>query len=158
MSSNNQEKYFIKKVNNKISKEELINQLAKPLIDKGHVVADFPKYVLQRESEFPTGLATQPVGVAIPHTDHSHVIKNGISIGVLSEPIQFSDMGGDEDSIPVRIVFMLAFNASNKQLNILGVIMKIIQDSDFLCEVINADDSEIYHLISNKLQEEGLTL
>ncbi|VEB52183.1 PTS suar transporter subunit IIA [Salmonella enterica subsp. enterica] len=77
----------------------------------------------------------KPVGVAIPHTDHKYVRQNAISVGILAEPVNFEDMGGEPDPVPVRVVFMLALGESNKQLNVLGWIMDVIQDEDFYAAV-----------------------
>lgn len=133
----------------------LIHRLARPLIADGHVVATFAEHVLAREENFPTGLPTEPVGVAIPHTDHQFVRENAIAVGLLAQPVLFADMGGEPDPIPVRIVFLLALSESNKQLNVLGWIMELIQDGEFLQSLLNMSAQEVYQKISQKLAERG---
>ena len=49
--------------------EDLIYKLSLKLIETGDVLEEFPNEVIKREKVFPTGLPTNPFGVAIPHTD-----------------------------------------------------------------------------------------
>lgn len=85
------------------------------------MVPDFADHVLKREATYPTGLPTEPPCVAIPHTDHKYVRHNAIAVGILPEPVEFADMGGDPDPVHVRVIFLLALSESNKQLNALGL-------------------------------------
>ena len=61
-----------------------------------------------REAEFPTGINTGEKGVAIPHTDVSHVNKKGIAIATLKQPVEFVEMGTDDEYVNAQVVFMLA--------------------------------------------------
>mgnify|MGYP001025914457 CR=1 FL=1 len=146
---------YVQQLPENSSIESLIHQLAQPLIADGQVVEDFAEHVLAREDNYPTGLSTEPVGVAIPHTDHRHVRQNAIGVGILPQPVNFADMGGEAEPVPVRIVFLLALSESNKQLNVLGWIMELIQDGDFLQSLLNMSAQEIYQEISHKLSERG---
>ncbi len=138
-----------------ISVDALIRQLAQPLIADGQVAEDFADHVLAREQTFPTGLPTEPVGVAIPHTDHRHVRRNAFGLGILPEPVTFADMGGEPDPVPVRVVFLLALSESNKQLNVLGWIMDLIQDGGFMQQLLAMSNEQIHQAIFDKLNERG---
>ncbi|WP_337024863.1 MULTISPECIES: PTS sugar transporter subunit IIA [unclassified Pantoea] len=147
--------HFVQHLNEGLSVDQVIRQLAQPLVEEALVVADFAEHVLAREQDFPTGLPTEPVGVAIPHTDHRHVRHNAISIGILPQPVTFADMGGEPEPVPVRVVFLLALSESNKQLNVLGWIMELIQDSDFMQQLLQLNDQEIYQRITETMTERG---
>lgn len=134
-----------------LSQDELIRKIAAPLIGDEMVAADFADHVITREQTFPTGLPVEPVGVAIPHTDHKHVRQNAISIGILPEAVLFEEMGGEPEPVPVRIIFMLALGESNKQLNVLGWIMDVIQDEQFMQQLLVMNDEEIYQSILDKI-------
>ena len=108
---------YIQRLPAGLSVEQIIRQLAQPLVAAELVVPDFADHVLKREATYPTGLPTEPPCVAIPHTDHKHVRHNAIAVGILPEPVEFADMGGDPDPVPVRVIFLLALSESNKQLN-----------------------------------------
>ena len=64
-------------------------------------------------------------------------------------------MGGEPEPVPVRVVFMLALGESNKQLNILGWIMDVIQDGNFMQQLLVMNDDEIYQSIYIRLSERG---
>ncbi|EUC93016.1 phosphoenolpyruvate-dependent sugar PTS family porter, EIIA 2 component domain protein [Klebsiella oxytoca OK-1] len=50
---------------------------------------------------------------------------------------------------------MLALGESNKQLNILGWIMDVIQDGNFMQQLLVMNDDEIYQSIYIRLSERG---
>ena len=78
---------FIQRLPAGLSVEQIIHQLAQPLVTAELVVPDFADHVLEREATYPTGLPTEPPCVAIPHTDHKHVRHNAIAVGILPEPV-----------------------------------------------------------------------
>jgi PTS system galactitol-specific IIA component len=133
--------------------KSLIPLLAKPLIENQDVSEDFPNKVIEREHSFPTGLPTQPFGVAIPHTDAEFVMNNKVTIATLENPIQMEVMGGmEEDTIEVSIVFLLALGQSNKQLNILQKLMGILNQEDILTRIKNGSQKEIYKIVKEEIQ------
>ncbi|EDP9870492.1 PTS sugar transporter subunit IIA [Salmonella enterica subsp. enterica serovar Gaminara] len=148
-------RHYVRHLPKEVSQNDIIKALASPLINDGMVVSDFADHVITREQNFPTGLPVEPVGVAISHTDHRYVRQNAISVGILAEPVNFEDMGGEPDPVPVRVVFMLALGESNKQLNVLGWIMDVIQDEDFMQQLLVMNDDEIYQSIYTRISERG---
>ena len=74
---------YIQRLPAGLSVEQIIRQLAQPLVAAELVVPDFADHVLKREATYPTGLPTEPPCVAIPHTDHKHVRHNAIAVGIL---------------------------------------------------------------------------
>ncbi|EAQ9870939.1 PTS sugar transporter subunit IIA [Salmonella enterica] len=129
-------RHYVRHLPKEVSQNDIIKALASPLINDA-------------------GLPVEPVGVAIPHTDHKYVRQNAISVGILAEPVNFEDMGGEPDPVPVRVVFMLALGESNKQLNVLGWIMDVIQDEDFMQQLLVMNDDEIYQSIYTRISERG---
>lgn len=131
---------------------ELITTIAQPLIEEQDVVEEFPLQVIKREGNFPTGLPTEPIGVAIPHTDAKYVHHNRVTIATLKNPIQMEVMGGmDDTKIEVSIVFLLALGQSNKQLNILQKLMGILPDADLLERIKNGTVEEIYQIAKEEI-------
>ncbi|EFJ2378169.1 PTS sugar transporter subunit IIA, partial [Escherichia coli] len=51
--------------------------------------------------------------------------------------------------------FLLALGESNKQLNALGWIMEMIQDTPFMCALLTMETTEIHTAILNKMKERG---
>ncbi|MBP1046248.1 PTS sugar transporter subunit IIA [Enterococcus sp. BWM-S5] len=132
--------------------EELIQQIASPLIQAGDVAVEFPEQVILREKSFPTGLPTEPIGVAIPHTDAKYVNNNRVTIATLKNPIDMEIMGGmDEGTIQVSIVFLLALGQSNKQLNILQKLMTVLPKAELLERLKNGTKEEIYRIAKEEI-------
>lgn len=132
---------------------ELINIIAQPLIEDQDVVAEYPEQVIKREEGFPTGLPTEPIGVAIPHTDAKFVHNNRVTIATLKNPIQMEVMGGmDDTKIDISIVFLLALGQSNKQLNILQKLMGILPKAELLERIKQGTKEEIYQIAREEIK------
>lgn len=119
-------------------KEAVLRSLADLLQRQGYVKASFSSAVLDREKVFPTGLMTQVTGVAIPHTNSSHVNRSAIAIAILQQPVEFMAMDNPASSVPVEIVIMLAIKEPESQLTILQKIMQILNRRLILSGLKNA--------------------
>jgi galactitol PTS system EIIA component len=109
--------------------EDVIRMLAGKLETLGYVKPSYADAVVRREAAMPTGLPLgQAINVAIPHTDPEHVIKPGVALGVLSAPVDFANMEEPDKAVPVGVVFLLAINDKDKQIDMLQEIMEAIQD------------------------------
>jgi PTS system galactitol-specific IIA component len=108
--------------------EAAIRRLVRPLVEAGRVEDAYADDVWEREQKFPTGLPTQPVAVALPHADPDHVRSAAMSVALLSEPVEFQQMGSDPPlPLPVRVVFLLALKEREQQAPFLRALMLILQ-------------------------------
>lgn len=112
--------------------DELFETMATSLQEKGLVKSSYLQAIKQREKEFPTGLATEQFGVALPHTDAEHVNEEAISIGILRQPVTFQHMGMGAQDVEVKLVFMLALQKPENQLEVLQTVMSLIQNKAFM--------------------------
>lgn len=123
------------------SAEEVIRHLGGKLADAGYVRESFVEAVLEREKTIPTGL---PLGgeynVAIPHTDIEHVYKPGIGMATLTDPVVFHNMVSPEETVDVRLVFILALDQPKSQIEMLQEIAGVLQNPQMVTELINATD------------------
>lgn len=126
--------------------EMALTTLASQLEKAGLVTSDFTTAIIQREHQFPTGLLTQTMGVAIPHTDADKVIEPQIAFMRLKKPVIFHQMG-DNQEIAVQMIFMLALKQGQYQLKMLQKLMALFQDS-----------SAMHHLMTIRSNEELITL
>lgn len=145
---------FVKRISKALTFSEVVDELSVNLIEHDLVTPDYPAAVKAREVEFPTGLPTEPIGVAIPHTDPKYVRQNAISVAVLKKPIQMTVMGTEDEKVDVSMVFLLSLGQSNKQLNILAKIMKIVQDQDALNKIMEASPEDIVTVVRNSILED----
>jgi galactitol PTS system EIIA component len=122
--------------------KDAIRSLARLLVEHGRVSNDFIEEVVQREVQFPTGLPTPGIKLALPHTGSSHVIASAIAIGVLDRPIDFRLMGSPDQSVAVQIVFLLGLRERDSQPTILKSIMQLIQNTGLLEQMVSASSAE----------------
>jgi PTS system galactitol-specific IIA component len=141
-------------------KEEVVRTLANLLLEKGYVKESYADAVLAREKLFPTGLPTQDVHVAIPHTDVEHCIKPAIAIAVLKQPVEFFEMATLDKVVHPEIVFLLSIVRPKDQVEWLQRLVTLFQQQGFLLELRNSKDAETCYqfLYSSleKLKEQGI--
>lgn len=136
------------------SPEDAIRRLADVLRDAGYVAAEYADAVLEREKHSPTGLAVGGTGVAIPHADSGFVLRTGIAVGLLDEPVLFGEMGGLSGRVPVEVVMMLAIHDPGESVPMLQSLVTMLQDGSTLPGVLRAkQSSEVVELMSAKLDE-----
>ena len=109
------------------SSTEIITILSDKLKDRKIVNDEFLKHALKREKEFPTGLATNGIGVAIPHTDSKYVNESQIAFASLKNPIKFKSMVDLNQDVSVSLVFMIAMASPHEQAGLLRKLMGLFQ-------------------------------
>ncbi len=139
---------------NATTRDEAILSLVHLLQKKGYVKPSFGEAVLKREEIFPTGLNTQPVNIAIPHTDAEHVNKGAIAIGVLPSPVKFYEMGGDNSILDVSIICVLAIQEPKSLAGLLRSLALSFQKPDFLTNILAAKSPDaVVKIFLNQLDE-----
>ncbi|MBP2097678.1 PTS sugar transporter subunit IIA [Enterococcus rivorum] len=113
-----QEEYFEKVY-------EKLNQL--DYIEDGYLDA-----IIEREKEYPTGLQTPFLAVAIPHTDPEFIKKPFIYLVKLKSPITFGQMGTTDTKIQVDCTFVLGMEKGEEQLVILQSLMKMFSNEEVM--------------------------
>ncbi|HAM62456.1 MAG: hypothetical protein A2Y20_03775 [Firmicutes bacterium GWF2_51_9] len=117
---------------------EVLTRLSDRLIAEGYVKESFTRAILERETEFSTGLPGLGRGVAIPHADPEHVNASVIAVGILRHPVQFKMMGNHDETIDVEVVFMLALKESHSHMSVLQSLMDVIQNESLLKQIKEA--------------------
>jgi PTS system galactitol-specific IIA component len=119
--------------------EAVIRLLAERLERLGYVRPSFAEAVLAREAQMPTGLPMErDANIAVPHTDPEHVIRPAIAIATLARPVNFANMEDPDEHLPVGIVFMMALNDKDRQIEMLQQIMETIQDNELVDALLAA--------------------
>jgi PTS system galactitol-specific IIA component len=124
------------------SREQVLTKLTQLLIENGYAQLGYLEAVLAREHAFPTGLPTEPVGVAIPHGTASCVLKSGVAVGVLAQPIDFQEMGSPANTLKVKVVFVLAIREAESQTKVLSQLMELFQKRGLLERISRAQDAQ----------------
>ncbi|MGI6211985.1 MAG: PTS sugar transporter subunit IIA [Anaerovoracaceae bacterium] len=122
------------------------------LTRQGYAKDSYVQALIDREKDYPTALDIDGIGVAIPHTDISHINKSVIAVGTMAKPVKFHEMGGDEDSlIDVSVIFILCISNPGGHIDELQRIINIIQDKSVLENIRDAESSDaILEIIKNK--------
>jgi len=132
--------------------KEVLTLMSKHLNEKRLIKDSYLEAVVSREKEFPTGLPTKGISVAIPHTDAEHVKQKTISLAILKDPVEFGVMGDPHQTTPVKLVFMLAMDEADAQLNLLQNLMKVFQDEEMLQFLVSEKDkSKIVNVLKENL-------
>ncbi|MDQ0203966.1 PTS sugar transporter subunit IIA [Pectinatus haikarae] len=133
-------------------KFDVIAKMAGNMQKLDYVKESYKAAVVAREKIFATGLPTSSYGVAIPHTDIEHVNAPAICVASLAKPVDFVIMGEECETVPVKIVFMLAMKEQHAQLEILQKLMKILQEDGALEEIAKAQKPvDIKEFVCKKL-------
>jgi len=133
------------------NERDVFEALGGTLVKKGYAKDSYVQALSDREKEFSTGLDIDGFGVAIPHTDVTHVLKSGIGIAKLAKPVTFIHMATDDQEVPVELVFMLAVVNPADHIGELQRILEIIQDKEVLKKLKNAQSaSEIIEIVKEK--------
>ncbi|ADG41242.1 PTS system, galactitol-specific IIA component, putative [Leuconostoc kimchii IMSNU 11154] len=124
------------------TKEEALTILANELVTSGAVKATYPMAILKREKNFPTGLSTDSIGFAIPHTDAEHVNRDQVGLLRLQNTVEFLQMG-DGQAIQVKIIFMLALSKPHEQLEMLQKLISIFQNKKMVSMLLQESDPQM---------------
>lgn len=120
---------------------EVLTLLADQLYQAGFVHESYLQAVLDRESQFPTGLRTAEVAVALPHTEKEHVLKPAVAVAMLKHPVNFGEMGTEDRTVPAEIVFMLSILEPDEQVTWLSRLVSTFQLQGFLSLLKSSPDS-----------------
>ena len=131
-------------------KEQAIRQLTSMLEAQGYVKETFIDAILEREKVFPTGLPTEDIQVALPHTDVEHCLKPGMAIGTLKKPVEFIEMGTLDRIVNVSMIFVLTITIPHDQVVWLARLATLFQKPGFLMYLKQLGDAQLF---SNQLIE-----
>jgi galactitol PTS system EIIA component len=133
-----------------LDSRDAICQLTEILRTEGFVTAKYVEAVLAREEEYPTGLPTEGVKIAIPHAGVEEVLRSGIAVGILEQEVMFKNMADPDEELAVKIIFLLANNNSGEQAKIMQALTSLFADAKGLEILITLDDS---HQVAEALNE-----
>lgn len=126
--------YFI----NKTDKVSVITELAAKSLACGKITEpdDFYQALVERENLMSTGIG---LGVAIPHAKLSSIKDFFITVGILSQPVEWDAI----DKQPVKIVFLIGGPAESQSsyLQILAQLMLVIKNESLLNKLKTAQSA-----------------
>ncbi len=123
--------------------EEIIQAVGAELYKAGFVKGTFVQAAIEREKNLPTGLPLAGgLNAAIPHTEIEHVIKPALGLVTLAKEVNFQNMVSPSESVPVRMVFVLALEQPKAQIEMLQEIASVLQNPELVKRLLEATTFE----------------
>lgn len=123
------------------SEEQLFSYVAKKLKEGRYVKESYFEGITKREEEFPTGLITKKLNIALPHSDPEHIIEPFIYIVRINDDVTVKQMG-DNQEMKVKDFFFLGIKEPSGQVGVLQSLMNLFMNDDFVKEYIQAQSQE----------------
>lgn len=114
------------------NQREAIRILGNQMVENGFIKEAYIDAVIERETQYPTGLPTEGVKVAIPHANAKHVIQSTIGVMTLSKPVIFRSMGDATEELDVEVIFLLANADQSDQPESLQQLMQCFSEEEAL--------------------------
>lgn len=133
--------------------DQLFAVIAKRLEQLGYVNSGYLEGIRGRENIFPTGLITEYLNVALPHSDTKYIERPFIYVARTTQPIKVKQMG-DNQEMEVRDLFFLGIKEPTKQVGLLQELMYLFQNQPFVSELKMATkNDEVYSLFIRQWEE-----
>jgi len=135
-------------------RDEAIRVLGARMVETGYIQEQYIDSVIERESQYPTGLPTEGAVVAIPHANAEAVMRSTIGVMTLKKPVQFQCMGDASESLDVEVVFLLANADQSDQPKSLQRLMTCFSEEHTLAAIKNAkEEAEIIAVLQAYMEE-----
>ena len=135
------------------SAQDAIQKLGKLLLEAGYIKAEYIEAVMEREKNFPTGIALAGAAIAIPHaTPEGMVLKDGIAVARLANKVEFHSMEDPDDTVEAELVFMLSVKDPGQHLDVLNALFTTFQNEDVVDKLIKSNKAQdIYTILKDNL-------
>lgn len=122
--------------------QEVLHLVSTHLFGEGKVKQSYEEHLIDREREYPTGLALGDINVAIPHTDYQYANTTQLLVATLKKPVEWHNMEDSDESIPVSVVVLSVFDKPEHQLEALQKIMGVLQNQELVAQIADADSAQ----------------
>jgi PTS system galactitol-specific IIA component len=122
--------------------KEVLMRFANLAEKEGFARHGFGEALVQREQEYPTGLPML-IPIAIPHAYPEFVIRPGVGVALLDPPVEFREMGGEENQwLSVRLVILMLVTQETAHNSDLATIIRMFQDPKWYPEFSSSKKAE----------------
>lgn len=114
---------------------DLYKKIAQSLEDYGVVKSSYLTALSKREDEFPTGLKTQYLPIALPHANPENVNKAFIAVVKTKKEIAMKQMGTNEQMETKNFFFLgIVLEKQDLQVKLLQRFMQLMNNQSFVEE------------------------
>jgi PTS system galactitol-specific IIA component len=117
-------------------------ELGHRLDAQGYIKDTWFDAITTREKNYPTGLATQSIGIAIPHTEPENLVKPYIAVVKPTKPIVFQAMAGMGDPVPAELIVNLGIQHEGGQVACLQNLMSIFMNDEAVADIMDQTTGE----------------
>ena len=133
------------------SEEQVFEHVAEHLKELGFVNEGYLKGITTREQKFPTGLITQYLNIALPHSDPEYIEKPFVYIARLKNKVKVKQMG-DSQEMDVKNLFFLGIKDPKGQVGLLQAFMELFMKEEFVQAFKQEQDKQnIYQLFTQNI-------
>nr|WP_242550293.1 PTS sugar transporter subunit IIA [Enterococcus sp. MJM16] len=133
------------------SEERVFEQVADHLKELGFVNDGYLNGITAREERFPTGLITQHLNIALPHSDPEYIEKPFVYIARLKNEVKVKQMG-DSQEMGVKNLFFLGIKDPKGQVGLLQAFMELFMKEEFVQAFMQEqDEKNIYQLFTQHI-------
>ena len=118
---------------------DFFKKLGQKLAEAGSVKESWLDAILEREKNYPTGLACPAISVALPHVDPEHLVKPNIAIVNPTHHILFDVMAGSGDVNAQLIINLGVMAHAEEQVGVLQAFLGIFIDDAHSAEILAQD-------------------
>ncbi len=111
------------------SAEDCLRFLGTELIKAGKAKEDYIDALLEREANYPTGLMTPSITIAIPHANPENALVNTFAVAKPAHPVVFHHMADEEQEVEAELILMMCIADPQDQAPMLSHIMEMFSDS-----------------------------
>lgn len=122
--------------------EEVLHMVSSHLLGEGKVKQSYEEHLIDREREYPTGLALGDINVAIPHTDYQYANTTQLLVATLKMPVEWHNMEDSDETIPVSTVVLSVFDKPEHQLEALQQIIGVLQNQELVARIVTSDSAQ----------------
>lgn len=134
------------------NRNELFKKVYEKLAEKGLVKESYLDALTKREDEFPTGVVTQFLPIALPHANPENVNHPFIAVVQTKDDIRVQQMGTNEDEDTKNFFFLgIVKETQDLQVKLLQRFMQLMNDEKFVLDFkeIKKPDDMYDYLINN---------
>lgn len=128
---------------------DLYKKIAQNLEDLGVVKSSYCDALTKREDEFPTGLKTQYLPIALPHANPENVNKAFIAVVRTKKEIFMKQMGTNEEMTTKNFFFLgIVLEKQDLQVKLLQRFMQLMNNQSFVNEFKKLENpSDVYQFL-----------
>lgn len=135
-----------------VDRNDLFKKIAAKLSEHGLVKDSFQDALIKREDEFPTGVVTQYLPIALPHANPENVNHPFIVVVKTKKEIHVQQMGTNEDEETRNFFFLgIVKETQDLQVKLLQRFMQLMNSQEFVTDFEKIDNpNDMYdYLINN---------